>query len=276
MLGSTISHCDNAGVGKGALQEFAGVVLAVLDELVVPGHPESPGDVLGSLRIRVRNGADLSESQDALALSNLLQALVLALEDPMVAGFGVVINGGNVALVITGVPVGIGGVAHPHEVVDVVHTGDAVVDEVPELLKGCRALSSPPEPCALGLVEGAKENGDVGLIQAFELVGNSVDIADQESVLVSVRSCARACARACRTARGCTWGYARGSAGACSGGPVRALAECICEVETGGFGIEAVIPRLFSVSGTQVGGYQCQTRALMPPCSSKLIASSTV
>lgn len=119
----------------------------------------------------------------------------------MVAGLRVVVNGGNIALVIAGVPVRISGVAHPHEVVDIVHAGDAVVEEIPELLEGSRAVSSPPEPSALGLVEGAEKNGDVGFVQSLELVYNSVNITDEESVLVSVCSCAGGC----RTAGGCTW-----------------------------------------------------------------------
>lgn len=68
----------------------------------------------------------------------------------MVASVPIEVNSGNITLVISRVPVGISGIADPDDFVDIVHTRDTVVDDVPELLEGGWAMSAPPEPFTSG------------------------------------------------------------------------------------------------------------------------------
>lgn len=177
-LCSTIEG-NNALVVEGVLQELLGIVLPILDELVVPGHPVGPGNVLLSLKLRVGDGPNFRESKDSLTLGDILQLVEFTFESTVVTSVAIVVNSGNIALVISGIPLGIGGVANPHDVVNVVYAGDAVVDDVPELLEGSWALSSPPEPCTFRLVKWAEENRNVCICQTLELDRNSIDIPNQ-------------------------------------------------------------------------------------------------
>lgn len=98
-------------------------------------------------------------------------------------------------------------VPHPDQVVDAVVVRQALVDDIPELLGVFGALGTPPEPPALGLVEGPEEDGHAGVLEALELDGDGVNVADQEGVI-----------GVCRVGQG------RG------------------DVEVGGVGVEAAVP----------------------------------
>lgn len=61
--------------------------------------------------------------------------------------------------------------------------GEAVVQDAPQLLARLGALGAPPEPLALGLVQRAEQHGHAGGLQALELDGDGVNVADQQRVV---------------------------------------------------------------------------------------------
>lgn len=192
------------------MQELVRVLLAILDEVTRPNHPVSPVDVLTSLLIGVRNGTDFCHSQNSLVVGKGLELLVLVGRDSVVTNGGIVIDGGNVTLVVSGIPGWISSVANPDHVVEVVVASDAVVEDIPQLLEGSRTLGTPPEPATLGLVERAEEDGHFGLIQTLDLSSDGVDITQQKLVV----------------------------------GAVAMVVDGFRHVEAGGFGVEPLVPRL--------------------------------
>lgn len=81
------------------------------------------------------------------------------------------------------VPVRRNGVPDPQQVVDLVVVGDAVVDDIPQLLGWLGALGAPPEPFALSLMQRPEQNWDASRLELLELYGDGVNILDQESVV---------------------------------------------------------------------------------------------
>ena len=81
------------------------------------------------------------------------------------------------------VPVSSNRVPNPQQVVDLVVVRDTVIDDVPQLLGRLRALSPPPEPLALGLVQRPEQNRDASRLELLELHGDGVDVLDQEGVV---------------------------------------------------------------------------------------------
>lgn len=209
----------NPGIVVHLVQKLVRVLLTILNELTGPNHPVSPVDILTSLHIGVRNGANFCHSQNSLVLGQGLELLVLVGRDSVVTNGGIVIDGGDVAFVVSGIPGRISSVANPDQVVEVVVASDAVVEDIPQLLEGSRTLGTPPEPATLGLVERAEENGHVGLIQALDLSSNGVDITQQELVV----------------------------------GAVAMVVDGFRHVEAGGLGVESLVPRLF-LGIEQTGG----------------------
>ena len=211
-LGATIER-NNPGVVVHVLQELLGVLLAVLDEFIVPHHPVGPVDLVAGLNGGVGNGTDFGQSQNPLVVGDGLELLVFLSEDTMVTSIGVVVDGCDITLVVSRIPVSFGGVAYPDHVVEVVEASDAVVDHIPELLERGRTLGTPPKPSTLGLVEGAEENRNIGLIEALDLGSDGIDITQQEAIV----------------------------------GPVATVVDGIGNVEAGGLGVESAVPRLFGV-----------------------------
>lgn len=109
---------------------------AVVNETAAPCDPVAPWDVFAGLKGRVWNDADLSECEDSLPARDTVKGSPCASLGVVVASIGVDVRRRDVAFAIARVPSRVHGVADPDHIVETVILGDALVENVPELLEG--------------------------------------------------------------------------------------------------------------------------------------------
>ena len=184
------------------VQHLGRVVFGVVDERIRPGREPQPVGLVGEEKVGQGNGAYFCGGDHLGVLTQLNQLVVLGRQRlqrrvsvylfyivsskqqiTYTVPSGIHISTQDIDGVIARVPVLGDGVPDPDDVVDVVEVGDAVVEQIPELLGRLGTLGSPPEPFTLGLVEGAEQDGHTGVLEALQLLGDGVNVTQDEGVV---------------------------------------------------------------------------------------------
>lgn len=88
------------------------------------------------------------------------------------------IGGHNVHIAVPRIPILCNAVPDPDQVLQLMHSRQAIEYNLVEFLRGLGAFSAPPEPLPFRFMEGTEEHWHAVVLQLLELHGNGIDILD--------------------------------------------------------------------------------------------------